>query len=108
MKKSYLFVLFFILLIVIFAVQNASPVEIAVFKWKPSVPLSILIIISFIFGSLFTIISYYITIKRKNQTIKEKDKIIKEKDKIIIELEKDTKEDKLLNNKPESDTDSKS
>jgi len=107
MKKSHLFVLFFVLIIVIFAVQNALPVEIAIFKWKPSLPLSILIIISFIFGALFTIVSYYFTLNKKKQTISEKEQIIKDKEKKIKELEKAIEETTLLNKQVKSDNDSK-
>ena len=108
MKKSYLFVLFFVLIIVIFSVQNASTVDIAIFKWELSLPLSILIIISFIFGALFTIISSYFTLKKKRQIISEKENIITEKDKKIKELEKAIEETKLLNKQAKSDIDPKS
>lgn len=87
MRKSTFAILFFALLIVVFATQNALPVQITFFKWHFSSPLSLIILISFILGSLFSFISSYIMMQKNKQIINEKDVIIKEKDNKIAEIE---------------------
>lgn len=92
-KRDIIITLMIILLVVIFATQNANSIQVELWIFSFSSPLSLLIIGSIILGALISWIFMFIEIRKQK-------KIIAEKENSIDELKK-----KLTEQNPLSDID---
>lgn len=78
---TYLFLIVLILFAFTFAVLNAEPVSINYYLGKTQLPLSLLLILSFILGGLFgllTAFTIYVKLKYTNRRLKHRLKLVEE------------------------------
>ena len=89
MQKTFIGILIMILAVVLFALNNSTTVNIDFWIWNVESNLSLVLILSVIFGAL---ISYLLSLpysSKKNHEIKERDKRIKNLEDEILRLKND-------------------
>ncbi len=73
MKKSFWLLIILAILIVIFSVQNASPVDFTFLIWKGNISLAVLLIITFILGAIIG--AMYNIVASKSKRNKKEDEV---------------------------------
>ncbi len=71
MKKSFWLLIILAILIVVFSVQNASPVFFTFLAWNGEISLAVLLIITFILGAIVGAIYQMMARKAKNKKMVE-------------------------------------
>jgi uncharacterized integral membrane protein len=110
MEKTFFGILFIIVVIVFFALQNAHPVNIDFWFWNVDSSLSLVLILSIAFGALVSFLLSLPYRLQKNKIIREKTEKIEFLQKEIIELGqksgtgKTDKAEKAGGTNPASDT----
>lgn len=85
MQKSFIIGLIIAIILVLFAVQNAAPVEISLLFWHPEASMAVLILVSIALGALVGYLLSFSTIRNKNRSVKLKDQQIKNLNKALEE-----------------------
>ncbi|MCK5534158.1 DUF1049 domain-containing protein [bacterium] len=93
MQLKLIVILLFSLILVVFTMQNISPVEIKLFGWvSPPLSLMVVILISVLFGGLFATILGLLKQWKLISLLKEKDRKIEALSVRFAELKKDDEE----------------
>lgn len=85
MKKSFWVLMILAILVVVFSVQNANLVPFRLFIWTGDVSLAILLISTFIVGSIFGAFYYGITFRKNKKSNIAKDIAFEKEEEIADE-----------------------
>lgn len=89
MQKTFIGILIIILTVVLFALNNSTTVKINFWIWNVESSLSLVLILSVIFGALSSFLLSLPYRTKKNHEIKGRDKRIKSLEDEILRLKKD-------------------
>ena len=71
MQRSLIFALILILITVVFALQNSSPVTIRLFFWSVRTPIAFLIPVAVFFGAILGVMFSIPALQKRNEKIRE-------------------------------------
>lgn len=89
MQKTFIGILIIILIVVLFALNNSTTVKINFWIWNVESNLSLVLILSVIFGALSSFLLSLPYRTKKNHEIKGRDKRIKSLEDEVLRLKKD-------------------